>query len=103
MRTAPTSIVTLVEPLGFEAKPNLQSLSALANDDGTSDNLTYNPITGRHIAHTYANNGNYDVVLTVALIIVSIDKPTTIKEGESALFKAIGMHDYLNDRIIEYR
>jgi PKD repeat protein len=48
-------------------------LSALAKDGGTSDNLTYtwnlgdgsNPITGNNIAHTYTDNGNYEVTLTV--------------------------------------
>jgi large repetitive protein len=48
-------------------------LSALAKDGGTNDNLIYtwnlgdgsNPITGQNIAHTYTDNGNYAVNLTV--------------------------------------
>jgi PKD repeat protein len=55
-----------------QQRQNIQ-LSATAKDGGSSDNLTYswnlgdgsNPITGQNIAHTYIDNGNYAVTLTV--------------------------------------
>jgi hypothetical protein len=63
-------------------------ISTLAKDGGTSDNLTYtwnlgdgsNPITGQNIAHTYTDNGNYQVTLTATacasvLLRYTVGKP----------------------------
>jgi PKD repeat protein len=68
----PPTIETLTIPTTIAEGQNIQ-LSALAKDGGTSDNLTYtwnlgdgsNPITGQNIAHTYTDNGTYNVNLTV--------------------------------------
>jgi large repetitive protein len=68
----PPTIETLTIPTKINEGQNIQ-LSATAKDGGSSDNLTYtwnlgdgtNPITGQNIAHTYTDNGNYDVTLTV--------------------------------------
>ncbi|WP_309737746.1 PKD domain-containing protein, partial [Chamaesiphon sp. OTE_20_metabat_361] len=66
------------------------------------------PVVGRDVKHTFADNGNYNVVLTVTdkdggvttqTIVVKVDnvapkivnivKPTKINEGQAALFKAM--------------
>jgi DNA/RNA endonuclease G (NUC1) len=68
----PPTIETLTIPTKINEGQNIQ-LSATAKDGGSSDNLTYtwnlgdgsNPITGRNIAHTYTDNGNYEVTLTI--------------------------------------
>jgi DNA/RNA endonuclease G (NUC1)/PKD repeat protein len=68
----PPTIETLTIPTTIAEGQNIQ-LSALAKDGGSSDNLIYtwnlgdgsNPITGQNIAHTYIDNGNYQVTLTV--------------------------------------
>jgi DNA/RNA endonuclease G (NUC1) len=68
----PPTIETLTIPTTIAEEQNIQ-LSALAKDGGSSDNLTYSwnlgdgstPITGQNIAHTYTDNGNYAVTLTV--------------------------------------
>jgi PKD repeat protein len=68
----PPTIETLTIPNQINEGQNIQ-LSATATDGGSSDNLTYtwnlgdgsNPITGQNIAHTYTDNGNYQVNLTV--------------------------------------
>jgi PKD domain/Bacterial Ig domain len=68
----PPTIETLTIPTQINEGQNIQ-LSATAKDGGSSDNLTYtwnlgdgsNPITGQNIAHTYIDNGNYQVTLTV--------------------------------------
>jgi PKD repeat protein len=103
------TIQTLTIPTTIAEGQNIQ-LSALAKDGGTSDNLTYtwnlgdgsNPITGQNIAHTYTDNGNYAVTLTVTdkdggstqqtttvkvdnlAPIVNLTAPTTtLNQGES--------------------
>jgi PKD domain/Bacterial Ig domain len=66
----PPTIETLTIPAKINEGQNIQ-LSATAKDGGSSDNLTYtwnlgdgtNPITGQNIAHTYTDNGNYQVKL----------------------------------------
>jgi PKD repeat protein len=110
---APT-IVSIVKPTQINEGQSA-IFAATANDPGTLDTLTYSwnfgdnttPVSGQNVNHTFADNGNYNVVLTVtdkdggvttqtvvtkvdnvAPTIVSIDKPSTIKEGESVLFKA---------------
>jgi PKD domain/Bacterial Ig domain len=68
----PPTIQTVTIPTKINEGQNIQ-LSATATDCGSSNNLTYtwnlgdgsNPIVGRNIAHTYTDNGNYDVTLTV--------------------------------------
>jgi PKD repeat protein len=110
---APT-IVSIAKPSTIKEGESV-TFSATATDPGILDTLTYSwnfgdsttPVTGQNATHTFADNGNYNVVLTVtdkdgaattqivvakvdnvAPTIISIDKPTTIKEGESVLFKA---------------
>jgi DNA/RNA endonuclease G (NUC1) len=105
----PPTIQTLTIPTKINEGQNIQ-LSATATDGGSSDNLTYtwnlgdgtNPIAGRNIAHTYTDNGNYDVTLTVTdadggstsqtttvkvdnlAPIVNLTAPTTsLNQGES--------------------
>jgi PKD repeat protein len=107
-------IAAIVKPATIKEGESVQ-FKATATDTGVNDTLTYNwnfgdstpPVTGQNVNHTFADNGNYNVVLTVtdkdgaattqtvvakvdniAPTIVSIVKPTTIKEGESVLFKA---------------
>jgi PKD domain/Bacterial Ig domain len=66
----PPTIETLTIPAKINEGQNIQ-LAATAKDGGSSDNLTYtwnlgdgsNPITGQNIAHTYTDNGNYQVKL----------------------------------------
>jgi PKD domain/Bacterial Ig domain len=68
----PPTIETLTISTNIKEGQNIQ-LSATATDGGSSTNLTYtwnlgdgtNPIVGRNIAHTFIDNGNYDVTLTV--------------------------------------
>jgi PKD domain/Bacterial Ig domain len=68
---APT-IEQILIPSTSQEGQNIQ-LSATAQDGGSPNNLTYtwnlgdgsNPITGREIAHTFADNGTYNVTLTV--------------------------------------
>jgi PKD domain/Bacterial Ig domain len=83
----PPTIETLTIPTKINEGQNIQ-LSATAKDGGTSDNLTYtwnlgdgtNPITGQNIAHTYTDNGNYDVTLTVTDVDGgSTSRITTVK------------------------
>ena len=110
---APT-IVSIAKPTTIKEGESV-TFSATASDPGTIDTLTYswsfgdntNPVSGQNVNHTFADNGNYNVVLTVtdkdgavttqtvvakvdnvAPTIVSIVKPTTIKEGESVSFTA---------------
>jgi PKD repeat protein len=91
------------------------TFSATVTDPGIKDTLTYswnfgdntNPATGKSVTHTFADNGNYNVILTVtdkdggattrtiptkvdnlAPTIVNIDKPTTINKGQPATFTA---------------
>jgi PKD repeat protein len=72
LTTSPPTIQTVTIPTKINEGQNIQ-LSATATDGGSSDNLTYtwnlgdgtNPITGQNIAHTYTDNGNYQVTLTV--------------------------------------
>jgi PKD repeat protein len=108
------SIVSIVKPTTINEGQSV-AFSATATDPGILDTLTYswnfgdttNPVTGRDVTHTFADNGNYTVVLTVtdkdgaiatqtvvakvdnvAPTIINITKPTTIKEGESFNFAA---------------
>jgi DNA/RNA endonuclease G (NUC1)/PKD repeat protein len=68
----PPAIQNVTIPTTINEGQTIQ-LSALAKDGGSSENLTYtwnlgdgsNPITGNNIAHTYTDNGNYQVTLTV--------------------------------------
>ncbi len=110
---APT-IVNIAKPTTIKEGESV-TFSATATDPGILDTLTYswnfgdntNPVVGQNVNHTFADNGNYNVVLTVtdkdggvttqtvvakvdnvAPTIVSIAKPTTIKEGESVTFSA---------------
>jgi PKD repeat protein len=110
---APT-IVSIVKPTQIN-EGQAVAFSATATDPGSLDTLTYSwnfgdttpAVSGQTATHTFADNGNYNVVLTVtdkdgavttqtvvakvdnvAPTIVSIAKPTTIKEGESVAFSA---------------
>jgi DNA/RNA endonuclease G (NUC1)/PKD repeat protein len=97
-----------------------------ATDAGTNDTLTYvwnfgdttNPVIGQNVTHTFVDNGNYNVVLTVtdkdgaattqttavkvdnvAPVIVSIVKPAQINEGQAVEFKAIATDVGINDTL----
>jgi PKD repeat protein len=110
---APT-IVNIVKPTIIKEGESA-TFSATATDPGTLDTLTYSwnfgdtttPQVGQSVNHTFADNGNYNVILTVtdkdgavttqtlivkvdnvAPTIVNIVKPTIIKEGEAATFSA---------------
>jgi large repetitive protein len=110
---APT-VVSILQPSTIKEGESV-TFSATASDPGILDILTYSwnfgdntsPVTGQNATHTFADNGNYNVTLTVtdkdgasttqtvvakvdnvAPTIVNIIKPTTIKEGESAIFAA---------------
>jgi large repetitive protein len=107
-------ILSIVKPTTIKEGESVV-FAATATDPGVLDTLTYswnfgdntNPVTGQNVTHTFADNGNYNVILTVtdkdgaatnqtvvakvdnvAPTIVSISKPTTIKEGESVTFAA---------------
>ena len=110
---APT-VVSIVKPSTIKEGESV-TFSATATDPGVLDTLTYSwnfgdnttPVSGQNVNHTFVDNGNYNVVLTVtdkdgaatiqtvvasvdnvAPTIVSINKPTAIKEGESITFSA---------------
>ncbi len=105
----PPTIQTLTIPTKINEGQTIQ-LSATATDGGNSNNLTYswnlgdgtNPIVGSNIAHTYTDNGNYDITITVTdkdggstqqtttvkvdnlAPIVNLTAPTTsLNQGES--------------------
>ncbi len=124
------TIVSIVKPTTIKEGESVL-FKATATDPGILDTLTYSwnfgdttpAVTGQNINHTFADNGNYNVVLTVtdkdvtdkdgavttqtvvtkvdnvAPTIVSIDKPTIIKEGESVLFKANAIDAGINDTL----
>ncbi len=110
---APT-IVSITKPTIINEGQSV-TFAATATDPGILDTLTYswnfgdstNPVLGQNVNHTFVDNGNYDVVLTVtdkdgavtnqtvavtvdnvAPVVVSIDKPNQIKEGELITFSA---------------
>jgi PKD domain/Bacterial Ig domain len=68
----PPTIETLTIPTKINEGQNIQ-LKATAKDGGSSDNLTYTwdlgdgsqPIIGQNIAHQFADNGTYNINLTV--------------------------------------
>ncbi|PSB59176.1 hypothetical protein C7B77_01940 [Chamaesiphon polymorphus CCALA 037] len=68
----PPTIQTVTIPTTITEGQTIQ-LSAVATDGGSSNNLTYiwnlgdgtTPIVGRNITHTYTDNGNYNLTLTV--------------------------------------
>ncbi|WP_396134999.1 PKD domain-containing protein [Chamaesiphon sp. OTE_8_metabat_110] len=107
-------VVSIVKPETIKEGESV-TFSATATDPGILDTLTYswnfgdntNPVTGQNVTHTFADNGNYNVVLTVtdkdggvtiqtvvakvdnvAPTIVSIAKPTTINQNQAATFAA---------------
>jgi PKD repeat protein len=108
------AIVNISKPTTItEGQP--ATFSATVTDPGIKDTLTYswnfgdstNPATGKSVTHTFADNGNYNVILTVtdkdggvtnrtiatkvdnvAPTIVNIEKPTTINKGQAATFTA---------------
>jgi large repetitive protein len=111
---APT-ITNIVKPTIIKEGESV-AFSSTATDPGTLDTLTYswnfgdntNPQIGQNVNHTFADNGSYTVILTVTdkdsgvatqnaivqvdnvnPVIVSINKPAQIKEGQSALFSAV--------------
>jgi large repetitive protein len=122
---APT-IVSIAKPTTIKEGESV-TFTATATDPGILDTLTYswnfgdntNPVSGQNINHTFADNGNYNVVLTVtdkdggittqtvtakvdnvAPTIVSIAKPPTIKEGESVTFTATATDPGILDTLI---
>ena len=114
------------------AKPNIikegesVTFAATVTDPGILDTHTYTwnfgdnttPITGQNVNHTFADNGNYNVVLTVtdkdgaittqtviakvdnvAPVIVNITKPTTVNEGQSVTFTATATDAGIKDTL----
>ncbi|WP_219892241.1 PKD domain-containing protein [Chamaesiphon polymorphus] len=118
-------IVNIIKPSQInEGEP--VSFKAIATDPGINDNLSYvwnfgdsTPlVNGQNVTHTFADNGSYNVILrvtdsdgafatqtvnvkvdNVAPVIASIVKPATIKEGESAEFKATATDTGANDTL----
>jgi RHS repeat-associated protein len=111
---APT-ITNIVKPTQVN-EGRSATFSATATDPGKADTLTYlwdfgdntQSVMGRNVTHTFADNGNYTVTLTVtdkdggttsqttvvkvnnvAPIIVNITKPATITKGIAAPFAAL--------------
>jgi RHS repeat-associated protein len=121
---APT-VVAITKPAQINEGQSV-AFTATATDVGANDTLTYSwnfgdntqPVLGRDATHTFADNGNYNVVLTVtdkdgavttqttavtvdnvAPTIVSIVKPDRINEGESVAFTATGNDVGANDTL----
>lgn len=77
-------IDSVVIPSTAKEGQNVQ-LQATASDGGSSNNLTYswnlgdgsNPMVGQNIAHTFADNGTYNVTLTVTDKDGGISQQTT--------------------------
>jgi PKD repeat protein len=92
------------------------TFAATATDPGIKDTLTYSwnfgdnttPVTGQNVNHTFVDNGNYNVVLTVtdkdkavttqtvvvkvdnvAPVIASVTLPQNVQAGTAAQFTAI--------------
>jgi PKD domain len=107
-------VVAIVKPDKI-SEGELVEFRAVATDVGINDNLTYtwnfgdntSLVSGQKVNHVFADNGNYNVVLTVtdndgaattqttavtvanvAPNIISIAKPTQINEGQSVAFAA---------------
>jgi large repetitive protein len=105
---APT-IVSITKPARINEGQAVE-FNATATDIGANDTLTYawnfgdttNPVIGQNVTHTFVDNGNYNIVLTVtdkdgavttktetvkvdnvAPVVVSIAKPTQINEGQA--------------------
>ncbi len=101
-------IVNIVKPSTINEGESVE-FKATATDVGVNDTLTYSwnfgdgtdAVIGQNVNHTFADNGNYNVVLTVtdkdgavtsqtvelivdnvAPVIVNIVKPSTINEGQ---------------------
>jgi PKD repeat protein len=114
--TKPTQ---LSEGQAFEFK-------ATATDAGVNDTLTYSwnfgdnttAVAGQNAIHTFADNGNYNVILTVtdkdggvttqttavkvdnvAPVIVSVTKPTQLNEGQAFEFKAMATDVGIKDTL----
>ncbi|NET48228.1 MAG: PKD domain-containing protein, partial [Merismopedia sp. SIO2A8] len=113
INVAPT-ITEITSPTTLN-EGELGIFEAIATDPG-DDTLTYtwsfgdgsDPVTGTNVTHTYADNGNYTVTLTVededggvtveeraiavtnvSPTITNINHPITLNEGESGMFEAI--------------
>jgi large repetitive protein len=118
-------IVSIVKPSQIN-EGQVVEFKATATDAGVKDTLTYswnfgdttNPVTGQNVTHTFADNGNYNVLLTVtdkdggvttqttavkvdnvAPVIVSITKPAQINEGQAVEFKATATDAGANDTL----
>ncbi len=118
-------IVNIVKPDQINEGQQVE-FKATATDVGVNDTLTYswhfgdgtNPVLGQNVNHTFADNGNYNLVLTVtdkdgavisqtvevtvdnvAPAIASITKPDIIKEGELVEFKATATDVGINDTL----
>jgi PKD repeat protein len=118
-------VVSIVKPERIN-EGELVEFNATATDAGANDTLTYiwdfgdntNPVSGQNISHTFADNGNYNVILSVidkdgaittqtvtvtvdnvTPVVVSIVKPDTIKEGESVRFTATATDAGVNDTL----
>jgi PKD repeat protein len=111
---APT-ITNIVKPTQVN-EGRAATFSVKAKDPGKADTLTYSwdfgdntqPVVGRNVTHTFADNRTYTVILTVtdkdggttsqttvvkvnnvAPTIVNITKPATITKGIAAPFTAL--------------
>jgi large repetitive protein len=119
------SIVRIIKPAQINEGQAVE-FKATATDAGANDTLTYawnfgdttNPVTGQNVTHTFVDNGNYNVVLTVtdkdggvttqttavkvdnvAPVVVSIFKPAQINEGQAVEFKATATDVGANDTL----
>jgi large repetitive protein len=121
---APT-IIDIIKPTQIKEGQAVEFKST-ATDPGTNSALTYSwnfgdntsPVIGQNATHTFADNGNYNVVLTVtdkdgafttqttavkvdnvAPVIVSVTKPAQINEGQAVEFKASATDVGINDTL----
>jgi large repetitive protein len=118
-------VVSVIKPAQISEGQAVE-FKATATDAGVNDTLTYtwnfgdntNPISGQTVSHTFIDNGNYNVVLTVTdkdgaattkteavkvdnvlPLIVNVSKPTQINEGQSVQFSATSTDAGVNDTL----
>jgi PKD repeat protein len=119
------AIASIITPAKINEGESVE-FKATATDVGVNDTLTYewnfgdgtDAVIGQNVNHTFADNGNYNVVLTVtdkdgavtsqtvevtvdnvAPAIASIITPAKINEGESVEFKATATDVGINDTL----
>jgi PKD repeat protein len=119
------AIVNIVKPDRINEGQSVE-FTATATDPGILDTLTYawnfgdntNPVTGQSATHTYADNGNYNIILTVtdkdggvtsqttvvtvenvSPSIVNITKPDAIVKGRAVVFTATATDPGIKDTL----